>query len=185
MVPAPEPGFPSLPDDAVGLRLNGRATDAQFAQNPIPVLEAMGTSLARFHARSADGLASRTADEVAAAKTAVAGMVAPPVPYDRLTSDQVIALLHAGPLVDRAAVRTHGAPIVSAAVLVDGVVEWDDHAAEGLDPAERDLAITLRSIAETFTSEASAAFLDAYERAGGHLPSSPALDWYALVAAFR
>ena len=71
------------------------------------------------------------------------------------------------------------------AVVVDSVVLFEPVGTEGLDPAERDLAIVIRSISETFTSEVSNAFIDGYLEAGGELPHAPTLDWYALIAAFR
>ena len=80
---------------------------------------------------------------------------------------------------------THGAPVVASIELRGGEAFFDEAGSGGLDPAERDLAIALRSIAETFAPEATVSFLDAYEAAGGVTPQAATLDWYAVVAAFR
>jgi hypothetical protein len=165
------------------LRLNGRATEPQFAQNPLPVVEAMGYAMAEHHGGSTEGLAAQTPAEVEAALE-LAASDPMPHPYTWATGDTVRAMLRAGVPADLPALRTHGAPIVANAVLVDSVVTFEDGEL-GADPAERDLAIALRSIAETFSPEATRTFLDAYEDAGGQLPNAEALDWYALLAAFR
>ena len=173
-------------DELARLRLNGRATDSQFAQNPLPVVRAMGLALAEFHREPVRGHeGQRTAAEVALALDHLRSGGLGPDPFARIRPATLIAELENGPPIGRPLVRTHGAPVVGAVVLTDSVATWDGPDAIGHDPAERDLAIVLRSIAETFASEATAAFLDAYEYAGGSEPHGPTLDWYGLVAAFR
>lgn len=168
--------------------LNGRADDSQFAQNPLPVAEAMGVSLGLLHSSTPpEGLDSRTESEVEAALETLAGYGpedVPPSPFARVRVSILQEML-SNPPVDRLHVPTHGAPIVSAAALVDSVVHFDPAGTNGFDPPERDLAIVIRSISETFTSEVSATFLEGYLDAGGILPHGPTLDWYGLVAAFR
>ena len=168
--------------------LNGRADDAQFAQNPLPVVHAMGLALGALHVSApvAD-LSPLTPAEVDAALAALDALgpeETPPHPFGRVRVTTLEETLRAAPK-DRPLVPTHGAPIVSAAVLVDSVVTYEPAGCEGLDPAERDLAIVIRSLSETFTSEVSRTFLDGYLEAGGELPHGPTLDWYAVVAAFR
>ena len=182
-----EPKFPSLPADLERLALTGRATDAQFAQNPLPVAEAMGIGLAVVHQQPAQGdLASATTAEVQAGIDALNRLGpndVPPAPFTRVRPEVLLETLQVVPPAS-APVPTHGAPIVGHAVLDKSQVRFDN-AVPGLDPPERDLAIAMRSISETFTSEVSLTFLDAYIEAGGSEPSVIALDWYGLVAAFR
>lgn len=172
-------------DELDRLCLNGRATESQFAQNPLPIIEAIGIGLARFHTQPTIGVRSRTPDEVADALGIIAtGEV--PRPYEWASVNTVVEMFETGPPPTAgASVCTHGAPIVDSVVLVDSVAvfEGDEHV--GVDPPERDLSIVIRSIAETFAPEATGAFLDAYEEAGGTAPNPVALDWYALLAAFR
>lgn len=171
-----------------GLPVNGRATDSQFAQNPLPLAHAMGLALAKLHQREVpESLSSRTPEEVEGALEAIdnleEGAVAP-APFARVRPSTLREALN-NPPSDLAAVVTHGAPIVGAAVVVDSVVVFESAGTEGLDPAERDLSIVMRSIGETFNSEVNVAFMDGYIDGGGELPNGPALDWYGLVAAFR
>lgn len=186
----PEQRSPSLPDELVPdelerLRLNGRATDAQFAQNPLPIARAMGRGLAALHATPApDGLASRTDEEVASAIAIVDMGNPPPQPFSRVSHAAIRETL-ASPPERPTSVFTHGAPIVASVVLHDSVASFEPAGTDGLDPPERDLAIVFRSIAETFTSEVAATFLEGYIEAGGSLPHGPTLDWYGVVAAFR
>jgi len=185
VAPESERRSQSLPDELERLRLNGRATDAQFAQNPLPVARAMGRALAALHQMPApDGIVSRTDQEAAAALAALDTEQTPPAPFSRVSSEALRAHLETRPATGEP-VTTHGAPVVARAVLVDSIVTFESADTEGFDPPERDLAIAIRSIAETFTSEVTATFLEGYEEAGGALPKGPALDWYALVAAFR
>lgn len=175
----------SLPDELERLRLNGRATDAQFAQNPLPVARAMGRALAALHCSEPPAdLAPRTNIEANAALEMVARGELPPAPFDRVRAETLQAMLANRPDTQNAVV-THGSPIVASAVLVDSIVTFESAGTEGFDPAERDLAIVIRSIAETFTSEVAATFVEGYEEAGGTLPHGPTLDWYGVVAAFR
>lgn len=185
MAHASELGFPLSQDELDRLRLHGRATESQFAQNPLPVIEAIGISLARFHKQPTVDLQPRTAREVAIALAVVErGEV--PHPYEWASVDTVAEMLENGPPATTSSpVCTHGAPVVGNVVLVDSVAMFEGDEFVGADPAERDLSIVIRSIAETFAPEATAAFLDAYEEAGGTAPSSAGLDWYALLAAFR
>lgn len=184
-VPEREHGFPSLPDDLRKLRLNGRATDSQFAQNPLPVARAMGRALGLFHqATAASTLTSRTDEEATTALAVVESTEVYPAPFSRVRRETLAALLKNRPEGLRL-VPTHGSPVVSAAVLTDSVVVFDDAGTTGLDPAERDLAIAIRSVAETFTSEVAATLLDGYVEVGGELPHGPTLDWYGVLAAFR
>lgn len=165
--------------------MNGRATDGQFVQNPLPVARAMGRALGTFHTSPVpNAVVERTSAEVDTALEAVRSGVVPPKPFDRVRPETLIETLSERPTTE-APVFTHGAPIVSAVALVDGIASFDGDEAWGLDPAERDLAIAIRSIAETFTSEVAATFLEGYVEAGGALPHGPALDWYGVVAAFR
>jgi len=143
----------------------------------------MGYALADFHSGSIEGLASTTATEVDAALVQAASEPMPH-PFTWASADTVRAMLRAGAPGEIPFVRTHGAPTVSHTVLDDSVASFDAPV-EGADPAERDLAIALRSIAETFSPEATRTFLDAYEEGGGRLPVPAVLDWYALLAAFR
>lgn len=187
LLPGDTPMAPqtSLPEDVVRLNLTGRADEAQFAQNPLPVLTSMGVALAHLHRTRATGLAERTSGELAAALAALDEGASMPRPYDRMRRETVRAALAGGPPSSQPDVSTHGAPIVHNAVLRASVTTFDDTGDAGADPAERDLAIALRSIAETFAPEATRTFLDAYESAGGRLPDGPTLDWYAMLAAFR
>lgn len=168
--------------------VNGRANDSQFAQNPLPVTHAMGVALGVLHcSEPPEGLTSRTADEVQAALDILGGYGqgdTPPPPFARVRVETLHDMLTTPP-VDRPLVLTHGAPVVAAAGIVDSVVHFDDAGTSGLDPAERDLAIVIRSISEEFTSEVAATFLEGYLEGGGELPHGPTLDWYGLVAAFR
>jgi hypothetical protein len=147
------------------------------------VVEAMGYALAEFHSGPVKELAAQTPTEVAAALEQAASEPMPH-PYTWASGDTVRPMLRAGAPGDLPVVRTHGAPTVGNAVLEDSVASFDEPT-EGADPAERDLAIALRSIAETFSPEATRTFLDAYEEGGGRLPVPAVLDWYALLAAFR
>lgn len=165
--------------------MNGRATDAQFAQNPLPIARAMGEALGRFHgAPIPDGLGDRTGAEVDLALRTIRSGALPPEPFSRIRHETLIDVLSERPTTGQPVV-THGAPIVGSVVLVDGVATFEGDQTLGLDPAERDLAIAIRSIAETFTSEVAATFLEGYVDVGGALPHGPALDWYGVVAAFR
>lgn len=174
-----------MPDELARLALNGRATDSQFAQNPLPVARAMGLALAGHHNREVpDSLGPRTEEEVTAVREYLEAHGSLPYPFDRSPPGVITSMLDVAPEAGRP-VFTHGAPIVDAAVLVDSVVTFESAGAEGFDPPERDLAIIIRSIAETFTSEVARPFLDGYEEGGGQLPKVQALDWYGLVAACR
>jgi hypothetical protein len=174
-----------LPADLARLRLNGRATDSQFAQNPIPVIQSMGHGLAEIHAGPTDGLVPRTPAEVDAAISTLNSGTPAPAPFTRSRTETLLSMLSEPPAAAGSPVRTHGAPVVSAAVLADSATTFEGDDSFGFDPPERDLAIVLRSLAETFAPEASMAFLDAYLESGGAVPDGPALDWYALVATFR
>lgn len=168
-------------------RVNGRASDSQFAQNPLPLVHAMGLSLAALHVGNTDGLVPKTPTEVDGGLSFLAALgdtERPPAPYGRVRPSVLKEMLETPP-TERRLVATHGAPIVDAAVVVDSVVVFESAGTEGLDPAERDLAIIIRSISETFTSEVCTAFLDGYLEGGGEMPHGPTLDWYALLAAFR
>ncbi len=148
----------------------------------------MGRGLAAFHASDVpEGLVSRTDSEVAAAQDALGSLGpndAPPAPFTRVGIDAIEQTL-ANPPSATHRVRTHGAPIVANAVLTNSVASYDPTGTEGFDPPERDLAIIIRSIAETFTSEVAATFLEGYLEGGGQPPHGPTLDWYGVVAAFR
>ena len=145
----------------------------------------MGIALARFHQSPVpDGLDGRTDEEVANALSVVEAGGTPPSPFTRVSLSAITEHLSTRP-EGSALVHTHGAPIVANAVLVDSVVTFESAGCEGLDAPERDLAIVIRSIAETFTSEVTSAFLDGYVETGGALPKSLALDWYGVVAAYR
>ncbi len=175
-----------MPGDARRLRLHGRADEAQFAQNPLPVVEAMGEALAAWHGGQTSSLTPRTPMEIRNALALLDEESAViPSPYERVSRPTLRTALSSGPPANSAAVCTHGAPIVAAAFLDRGVLRWDTPSEPGLDPAERDLAIALRSIAETFSPEATRTFIDAYTTYGGQLPDAATLDWYALLAAFR
>ena len=174
-----------LPADLVRLRLNGVATDAQFAQSPIPVIQSMGHAMAELHAEPVGALTPATPGEVAAALAHLDRGDPLPPPFTRVRPETLRHMLEVAPPDPGPAVRTHGAPIAANAQLVDSRTIWTDANAWGSDPAERDLAIVLRSLAETFAAEATMAFLDAYVESGGRLPDGPTLDWYGLVAAFR
>lgn len=166
--------------------LTGRATDAAFAQNPVPVLEAMGRALAALHRRPVPpDLRPATPAEVEGALAKLAGEEPRPHPYTRVEPPTISRALRDRPAPNAEPVFTHGSPVVATVALNDGAATFDDRGTAGLDPAERDLAIALRSIAETFAGEAAVAFLDAYESSGGSAPDVALLDWYALVAAFR
>lgn len=144
----------------------------------------MGYALAEVHGRSNEELPPRTQAEVDSALKAAATEPMPH-PYTWASGDTVRAMLSEGVPGDVPAVWTHGAPTVANTELANSVATFDDTGTDGSDPAERDLAIALRSIAETFSPEATRTFLDAYEEGGGRLPHAATLDWYALVAAFR
>jgi hypothetical protein len=145
----------------------------------------MGRALAVLHAMPApEGAVGRTESEVANARDLLESGVIAPEPFTRVSASSLIDFL-ASPPGESPLVWTHGAPIVRMAVLADSVATYDDVGAYGLDPAERDLSIAIRSIAETFTSEVSATFLEGYVERGGGLPHGPLLDWYGVVAAFR
>lgn len=174
-----------MPDELERLNLNGRATDAQFAQNPLPIARAMGRALAQLHTGPTPADATgRTEAEVHAALEQLRAGHLPPAPFDRVRVETIEAMLANRPDMTTA-VLTHGAPIVSAAVLSNSIVHFESAGTEGFDPPERDLSIAIRSIAETFTSEVAATFLDGYVELGGTLPHGPTLDWYGVIAAFR
>lgn len=145
----------------------------------------MGRALAALHAteRPAD-LEPRTPAELEGARVALESDRPLPAPFTRVSRDALRTMLEIVP-EGSAPVLTHGSPIVDLAVLEDSVVTFEPRETEGWDPPERDLAIVMRSIAETFTSEVARTFLDGYEEAGGRLPHGPTLDWYGLLAAFR
>ncbi len=145
----------------------------------------MGRALARFHtSESPPELGSRTPEEIEGARRALDGDQPLPAPFTRVSREALLAMLDAAP-GQSAPVRTHGSPIVDVVVLSDSVATFEPCGTEGWDPPERDLAIVMRSIAETFTSEVARTFLDGYEEAGGRLPHGPTLDWYGMLAAFR
>lgn len=174
-----------MPDERERLGLNGRATDSQFAQNPLPVVEAMGRALALLHQQPLpDGLEPRTPAEVANVREVVASGGTFPSPFARVSGEAIVAMLDAPPMATSSVV-THGAPIVESVVLVDSVATFESAKTEGFDPPERDLSIVVRSLAETFAPESARTFIESYEQAGGVLPSAQTLDWYALLAAFR
>ncbi len=174
-----------MQDELLQLRLNGRATDAQFAQNPLPIARAIGRALGVFHTSATPPFVeSRTDSEASHALDVVESGAPFPAPFSRVRRETLIGLLQNRP-EGLPLVPTHGSPIVAAAVLTDSVVIFDDAGTVGLDPAERDLAIAIRSVAETFTSEVSATLLEGYLERGGQLPHGPTLDWYGVVAAFR
>lgn len=177
--------MPDNADQLAQLKLNGRATESQFAQNPLPIARAMGRALGVLHTSPVPpGLAPRTDIEAEAALAIVEQGGDFPEPFARLRPETLTALLRNRP-ADIAQVHTHGAPIVGSAVLTDSIVVFDDHGTAGCDPAERDLAIAFRSVAESFTSEVAATLLEGYLEVGGSLPHGPTLDWYGVVAAFR
>lgn len=177
--------FQSLPDELERLGLNGRATDSQFAQNPLPVAQAMGRALARLHQQAApDGLASRSPAEIDGVRAAVAAGGTFPSPFARVSADAILAMVDAPPVASDPVV-THGSPIVESVVLVDSIATFEPAGTDGFDPPERDLAIVIRSLAENFTPEVARIFIEGYEEAGGELPKAQALDWYGLLAAFR
>jgi hypothetical protein len=145
----------------------------------------MGRSLAELHTGPRpDGLTGRTEVEVSGALEFLRAGQMPPAPFDRVRVETLEAMLANRPDMTTA-VPTHGAPIVSAAVLSKSVVHFESAGTEGFDPPERDLSIVIRSIAETFTSEVAATFLEGYVERGGALPHGPTLDWYGVIAAFR
>lgn len=145
----------------------------------------MGRALATLHQRSPDPtVPSQTASEVANVRRVLTEGDEHPPPYQRVSSGAIEKSVATTPDANEP-VWTHGSPVVSSAVLVDSVVVFESGGADGFDPPERDLAIALRSIAETFTSEVARTFLEGYEEAGGQLPKIEALDWYGLLAAFR
>lgn len=174
-----------MQDELLQLRLNGRATDAQFAQNPLPIARAMGRALGVFHTAAPAGVVEARTDLEASHALAMVESGAPfPAPFTRVKKDTMVALLKNRP-EGLTPVPTHGSPIVAAAVLTDSVVTFEDAGTVGFDPAERDLAIAIRSVAETFTSEVAATLLEGYLERGGQLPHGPTLDWYGVIAAFR
>ena len=145
----------------------------------------MGRSLALLHQREPDkALGSRTLDEVENVRRSVTEGRAYPAPYERVGGQAIIEWLDTTPPANDP-VWTHGSPVVASALVVDSAVSYEPGGEDGFDPPERDLAIVLRSIAETFTSEVARTFLDGYQEAGGCEPESAALDWYGLLAAFR
>ena len=170
------------------LPVNGRATDSQFAQNPLPLAHAMGVALAELHGqRPAEELVPQTAAEVEGALNFLDGLdhdETPPAPFGRVRVSSVRQALNEPPLFGTP-VHTHGSPITAVAVVIDSKVIYESAGTDGLDPPERDLAIVMRSISETWTSEVTTAFMDGYIDGGGELPSGPTLDWYGVVAAFR
>ncbi len=174
-----------LPAELVRLRLTGTATDSQFAQNPIPVIQSMGHGMAELHASDAPELSPATPTEVAAALAALDSGTPAPAPFGRVSHETLRSMLENVPDSMGAPVRTHGSPIASLARLENSHTTFDDVGTWGWDPPERDLAIVFRSLAETFAAEATLAFLDAYVDSGGRLPDGPTLDWYGLIAAFR
>jgi len=174
-----------LPAELVRLRLTGTATDSQFAQNPIPVIQSMGHAMADLHASDGSELVPATPTEVSAALAALDSDAPVPAPFTRVSHATLRSMLENVPESMGEPVRTHGSPIASLARLQNSETTFDDVGTWGWDPPERDLAIVLRSLAETFAAEATLAFLDAYVESGGRLPDGPTLDWYGLIAAFR
>ncbi len=170
------------------LPVNGRATDSQFSQNPVPLVHAMGVALAKLHAETpAASIEPQTALEVEDALSQIAELEpgqSPPSPFGRVKPESLRTALSNGP-TGLESVHTHGAPIVASAVVVDSIVLYESARTEGLDPIERDLAIVFRSIGETFNTEVTSTFLEGYLDGGGRLPNGPALDWYGIIAAFR
>lgn len=145
----------------------------------------MGRALARLHQRTPEaGLGSRTPSEVENVRSALAHGEPFPSPFVRVSADAIERTVSTLPNAN-GPVWTHGAPLVESALLVDSIVTFEPAGSDGFDPPERDLAIVLRSVAETFTSEVARTFMDGYEEAGGLLPQPGALDWYGLLAAFR
>jgi len=145
----------------------------------------MGRALGVLHAKDAPAeLEGRTASEVENVRRALEGEARFPSPFGRVSKEAIAGMLDSAPEPDRRVV-THGSPVVAAAILVDSVVTFETAGTEGFDPPERDLAISIRSIAETFTSEVARTFLEGYEEEGGQLPRAHLLDWYGLLAAFR
>lgn len=174
-----------MPDELERLGLNGRATDSQFAQNPLPVAQAMGRALAALHQQPRpDGLEARSPAEVANVRAVVTEGGPFPSPFTRVSAKAILETVDAPP-AGLPPVVTHGSPIVESVVLVDSVATFESAGTEGFDPPERDLAIVIRSLAETFAPEVARTFIEGYEEAGGQLPAAPLLDWYGLIAAFR
>ncbi len=182
---ARERRFQSLLDELERLRLNGRASDSQFAQNPLPVAWAMGRALAILHHRTPEpGIEPQTPHEVDNVRRVLGKGEPHPAPYQRVSTEAIEQSLALVPAANDP-VWTHGAPVVASAVIVDSVVTFESADADGFDPPERDLAIVLRSLAETFSSEVVRTFMEAYEESGGHGPQPGAVDWYGMLAAFR
>ncbi len=180
-----EPKFPSLPAELAQLKLTGRATDSQFAQNPLPLARALGIGLAGFHSSTVpEGLEPRTPAETDNALRWLDSEDPLPAPFTRVSHAAVRSQLSTPPTVS-APVVTHGAPIVANVTLDNSVAHFDESDVLGFDPPERDLSIAIRSISETFTGEVAITFLDAYVEAGGGQPLGLALDWYGVLAAFR
>lgn len=177
--------------------VNTRLDDSSLAQDPLPAIEAFGEALAHFHqqARVVEGRTAVDTVEAELTLSRLSNGISPdtlPTPYNRIPVEVLANRLAARPEPgQRRPVVTHGAPIVGMVTVTqrpDGQ-GWQAHLepsdTEGADPAERDIAIAARSIAETFASEAVASFMIGYERAGGQLPNPELVDWYALVAALR
>ena len=164
---------------------DGRAVDARFVENPLPVAAAIGTALALMHSQAAPaGLEARTPVEIDQAREIVSSGGDLPYPYSRSSREALLAALDSRP--ERSSdVYTHGAPVVRAALIDGPVVTFESMDVEGVDPPERDLAIAIRSVAETFTGEVAGTLLDSYVTAGGQTPYGPAIDWYGMLAAFR
>lgn len=173
-----------------------RLDDPGLAQDPLPAIEAFGEALAYFH-QQPGVVSSRTDEDVAEARMTLRGLergISPdtlPVPYNRIPGSLLGDRLEARPPLAHVPVfATHGSPTVSAVTVrqADGK-SWTAHLSPsdvvGLDPAERDLSIAVRSVAETFAAEAVASFMIGFERVSERLPASALLDWYALVAALR
>ena len=145
----------------------------------------MGRALARLHQQARpEGLESRSPAEIEGVRAAVADGGPFPSPFGRVSAEAILAMV-ADPPAASDPVVTHGSPIVDAVVLVDSIATFEPAGTDGFDPPERDLAIVIRSLAETFTPEVARTFIEGYEEAGGELPNAQALDWYGLLAAFR
>ena len=173
-----------------------RLDDASLAQDPLPAIEAFGVVLAELHS-GATNEAPRTPVDLVEARQTV-GELQPdgphphlPTPYNRLPVQALAERLDKQPSSNAPVGPSHGAPVVGLVTVTktdsDGLWQASlvQSGCEGRDPAERDLAIAARSVAETFAPEAVASLLAGYERAGGRLPDAALLDWYAMVAALR
>lgn len=173
-----------------------RLDDPSLAQDPLPAIEAFGVLLAEFHNGSTNKEPRTPIDLIEARETL--SELHPdgphphlPTPYNRIAAQALAERLDNQPKSNVGIGPTHGAAIVGFVTVTkqgsDG--PWQASLlpsdSEGRDPAERDLAIAARSVAETFAPEAVATLLAGYEQAGGRLPDAALLDWYAMVAALR